>query len=89
MIKSEQMQVAKAKKYAAMGMPSFAANILAIADRSAATTRSRREIRAVINAEGLMGFLCEVNGCLVPDDAGENEGRKLMDAQEVAAEMAA
>ncbi len=65
MNKSEQMQVAKAKKFASMGELAMAANTLAIMDRAAANSRSRREIREVISAEGLTAFLREVNGCLV------------------------
>ena len=64
MNKSEQMQVIKARKFASMGELALAANTLAILDR-AANTRSRREIREVLSAEGLAKFLVETNGCLV------------------------
>lgn len=62
MTKSELREVSKARNLAKAGHLNMAANTLSIIHRSAMNSRSKREIREVIQTESLSGFLIEQNG---------------------------
>ena len=68
MNKSEQREVTKtlARLNANLIAPDQAAAALAVLHRSAATTRTQRELTEIMDREALTQYLVRSNGCLVP-----------------------
>lgn len=64
MNKSEQREVTKARNIAKID-PNMAAGMLATLHRSVMTTRSKREILAVMDEECLTQYCVVTNGCYV------------------------